>query len=107
MPDTEALRTLPPEATAADASADAADAAVTADAETDTATEDTATEDTAETPKEKKWYGNTEAVGYLLYSKYLVPFEVVSVVLLVAMIAAIIYGRKDAALEEGSGRSEQ
>jgi NADH-quinone oxidoreductase subunit J len=45
--------------------------------------------------------GNTEAVGWLLYRTYLVPFEVVSVVLLVAMIAAIIYGRKDAALAEG------
>ena len=42
--------------------------------------------------------GNTEAVGWLLYMKYLVPFEVVSVVLLVAMIFAIVFGRLDAAL---------
>ena len=42
--------------------------------------------------------GNTEAVGWLLYMKYLVPFEVVSVVLLVAMIGAIVFGRRDAAL---------
>jgi len=42
--------------------------------------------------------GNTEAVGWLLYTKYLVPFEVVSVVLLVAMIGAIVFGRRDAAL---------
>ena len=40
--------------------------------------------------------GNTEAVGWILYTKYLVPFEVVSVVLLVAMIGAIVFGRRDA-----------
>ena len=44
--------------------------------------------------------GNTEAVGWLLYTKYLVPFEVVSVVLLVAMIGAIVFGRRDAGLAE-------
>jgi NADH-quinone oxidoreductase subunit J len=42
--------------------------------------------------------GNTEAIGMQLYTTYLVPFEVVSVVLLVAMIGAIIFGRRDAAL---------
>ncbi len=45
--------------------------------------------------------GNTEAVGWMLYTKYLVPFEVVSVVLLVAMIGAIVFGRRDAALADG------
>lgn len=44
--------------------------------------------------------GNTEAVGMVLYTKYLVPFEVVSVVLLVAMIGAIVFGRKDRFIEE-------
>jgi NADH-quinone oxidoreductase subunit J len=43
--------------------------------------------------------GNTEAVGWVLYTKYLVPFEVVSMVLLVAMIGAIVFGRRDARLE--------
>jgi NADH-quinone oxidoreductase subunit J len=42
--------------------------------------------------------GNTEAVGWTLYTTYLVPFEVVSVLLLVAMIGAIVFGRGDAAL---------
>jgi NADH-quinone oxidoreductase subunit J len=42
--------------------------------------------------------GNTEAVGWVLYTKYLIPFEVVSVVLLVAMIGAIVFGRRDASL---------
>lgn len=39
--------------------------------------------------------GNTEAVGWELYLRYLLPFEVVSVVLLVAMIGAIVMGRKE------------
>ena len=45
--------------------------------------------------------GNTEAVGLTLYTTYLVPFEIVSVVLLVAMIGAIVFGRRDAALGGG------
>jgi NADH-quinone oxidoreductase subunit J len=40
--------------------------------------------------------GNTELVGWLLYTDYLVPFEVASVLLLVAMIGAIMLARKDA-----------
>jgi len=43
--------------------------------------------------------GNTEAVGWNLYRDYLLPFEVVSIVLLVAMIGAIVMGRKE---KEGS-----
>lgn len=41
--------------------------------------------------------GNTEAVGMLLYTDYLVPFEVASMLLLVAMIGAIVLARKEAA----------
>jgi NADH-quinone oxidoreductase subunit J len=52
----------------------------------------------AMTAVEGEALGNTEAVGWILYMKYLVPFEVVSVVLLVAMIGAIVFGRRDAAL---------
>jgi NADH:ubiquinone oxidoreductase subunit 6 (subunit J) len=37
----------------------------------------------------------------LLYTKYLVPFEVVSVVLLVAMIGAVVFGRRDRFIGEG------
>jgi NADH-quinone oxidoreductase subunit J len=44
--------------------------------------------------------GNTEAVGWLLYRQYLLPFEVVSVVLLVAMIGAIVMGRKEPSTKE-------
>ncbi len=34
--------------------------------------------------------GNSQMVGYVLFTKYLVPFEVAAVLLLVAMIAGII-----------------
>jgi NADH-quinone oxidoreductase subunit J len=46
--------------------------------------------------------GNTEAVGWNLYRDYLLPFEVVSIVLLVAMIGAIVMGRKEAEKEGGA-----
>lgn len=39
--------------------------------------------------------GNTETIGELLYSTYLFPFEVASLILLVAMIGAIILAKKD------------
>jgi NADH-quinone oxidoreductase subunit J len=38
--------------------------------------------------------GNSEAVGMALYSDYLVPFEVASLFLLVAMIGAIVIGAR-------------
>ena len=40
--------------------------------------------------------GNTELVGWLLYTEYLIPFEVASVLLLVAMVGAILLARKEA-----------
>jgi len=39
--------------------------------------------------------GNTEAIAEVLYSTYLFPFEVASLILLVAMIGAIILAKKD------------
>ena len=39
--------------------------------------------------------GNTEMIGEALYSTYLFPFEVASLILLVAMIGAIILAKKD------------
>lgn len=45
--------------------------------------------------------GNSEAVGNALYTDYLVPFEVASLFLLVAMIGAIVIGKRElSALEE-------
>ena len=40
--------------------------------------------------------GNLEAVGTLLFSAYLLPFELASLLLLVAMVAAIVLGRRRA-----------
>jgi NADH-quinone oxidoreductase subunit J len=39
--------------------------------------------------------GNTEQVGLLLYTEYLIPFEVASILLLVAMIGAIVLTKKE------------
>jgi NADH-quinone oxidoreductase subunit J len=38
--------------------------------------------------------GNVQAVAWRLYSDYLLPFEIASVFLLVAMIGAVVLGRK-------------
>jgi NADH-quinone oxidoreductase subunit J len=38
--------------------------------------------------------GNTEQVGLLLYTDYLIPFEVASMLLLAAMIGAILFARR-------------
>ena len=37
--------------------------------------------------------GNTQQVGLLLYSRYLFPFEVTSLVLLVAMVGVIVIAK--------------
>jgi NADH-quinone oxidoreductase subunit J len=39
--------------------------------------------------------GNTERVGWLLYTNYLIPFEIASMLLLVAMIGAIILAKRE------------
>jgi NADH-quinone oxidoreductase subunit J len=39
--------------------------------------------------------GNTEQVGWLLYTSYLIPFEIASMLLLVAMIGAIVLARRE------------
>ena len=38
--------------------------------------------------------GNTEQVGLVLYTDYLIPFEVASMLLLAAMVGAILFARK-------------
>jgi NADH-quinone oxidoreductase subunit J len=40
--------------------------------------------------------GSTEALGKLLFTQYVLPFEVVSILLLVAMIGVIMLSKKDA-----------
>ncbi|PGZ12886.1 NADH-quinone oxidoreductase subunit J [Bacillus cereus] len=42
---------------------------------------------------------NTLQIGTLLYSKYVIPFELTSVILLVALVGAIVLAKKDE--EEG------
>jgi len=37
--------------------------------------------------------GNTQAIGQILYSRYLFPFEITSMVLLVAMVGAVVIAR--------------
>ena len=39
--------------------------------------------------------GNTESVGILLYSTYLLPFEIASILLLVAIIGAVVLAKKE------------
>jgi len=43
----------------------------------------------ADAPATPPGYSNTEALGQLLYTEYVYPFEIASVVLLVAIVAAI------------------
>ena len=44
--------------------------------------------------------GNTQAIGVLLYTKYLFPFEIASVILLVAMVGAITLGKRSRKAKE-------
>jgi NADH-quinone oxidoreductase subunit J len=39
--------------------------------------------------------GNTQQVGWLLYTSYLIPFEIASMLLLVAMIGAIVLSKRE------------
>ena len=39
--------------------------------------------------------GNTEQLGWVLYTRYLIPFELASVLLLVAMVGAIVLAKKN------------
>ena len=39
--------------------------------------------------------GNTEQLGWLLYTSYLIPFEIASMLLLVAMIGAIVLAKRE------------
>ncbi|WP_027408010.1 NADH-quinone oxidoreductase subunit J [Anoxybacteroides tepidamans] len=38
---------------------------------------------------------NTEQIGVALYSKYMIPFEITSVILLVALVGAIVLAKKE------------
>ncbi|MCX7761076.1 MAG: NADH-quinone oxidoreductase subunit J [Hydrogenothermaceae bacterium] len=47
------------------------------------------------TPQVVQEISNAKAVATMLFTKYLFPFEVASLILLVAMIGAIVLGKKD------------
>ena len=49
---------------------------------------------TPEAGREGSAVGNTESIGEILYSTYLFPFEIASLILLVAMIGAVILSKK-------------
>lgn len=49
--------------------------------------------------------GHSQAIGLLLYGKYLLPFEIASVLLLVAIIGAVALSRRH--LVMGPGRDDQ
>ncbi|MCA9471097.1 MAG: NADH-quinone oxidoreductase subunit J [Nitrospirales bacterium] len=49
---------------------------------------------TVATGQESQLTGNTESIGQVLYSTYLFPFEVASLILLVAMVGAVILSKK-------------
>jgi len=48
--------------------------------------------------------GNVASIGRVLYSRYLFPFEITSILLLVAMVGVIVIarGRTRAAVERGA-----
>ena len=50
--------------------------------------------------------GNTQALGRILYSQYLLPFEVASLVLLVATIAAIVLGVPERVMNMAATRTK-
>ena len=40
-------------------------------------------------------FGNTQAVSHLLFKEYLLPFEVTSVLILIAIMGAVVLGKKE------------
>ncbi len=52
-------------------------------------------------------YSNTEALGELLYTHYLYPFEIAAVILLVAIMAAIVLTLRDRKEARSQNISEQ
>jgi NADH-quinone oxidoreductase subunit J len=42
------------------------------------------------------WVGGTaQAIGTLLFTKYLLPFEITSILILIALLGAVVLGRKE------------
>ncbi len=58
------------------------------------------------TPQRVAEVGQTEAVGAALFTKYLLPFELASVLLLVGMIGAVVLGQRWRATLRRSNQSD-
>jgi NADH-quinone oxidoreductase subunit J len=54
----------------------------------------------AATPAVLSVTGNSEQVGVALYTTYLLPFEIASILLLVAIVGAVVLAKKKTAAEE-------
>ncbi len=59
------------------------------------------------TPQHVAEVGQTEALGVALFTKYLLPFELASVLLLVGMIGAVVLGQRWRATLRRSGEGDQ
>ena len=46
-------------------------------------------------PQIKEHFGSTEAIGRALFGQWVLPFEILSLLLLAAMVGAIIIGKKE------------
>ena len=55
----------------------------------------------------KEGIGNVQMVGYVLFTKFLIPFEIAAIMLLVAMIAGIILAGKGMRYSLTLGESEE
>ena len=55
----------------------------------------------------KEGVGNVQMVGYVLFTKFLIPFEIAAIMLLVAMIAGIILAGKGMRYSLTLGESEE
>jgi NADH-quinone oxidoreductase subunit J len=58
------------------------------------------------TPQHVAEVGQTEAVGVALFTKYLLPFELASVLLLIGMIGAVVLGQRWRATLHRSNQSD-
>jgi len=59
------------------------------------------------TPQRVAEVGQTEAVGVALFTKYLLPFELASVLLLIGMIGAVVLGQRWRTTLQRSGEGDQ
>jgi NADH-quinone oxidoreductase subunit J len=42
------------------------------------------------------WYGGTaQNIGRMLFTQYLLPFEIISILILIAILGAVVLGRKE------------